>query len=339
MATETGGINLTPQVSAAQTATNYITQIDFNGIFISPSSQSPTANSPGNSTLVNGDGMEIFNGGISLAKFGTNVRIGQETSGHTIVNSSGMEIFTSVVENGNNNSISIAQFGINGIRIGKLDTAHVLINSSGMTAYNGDGTLANIVSANINSIDGLLSDMGDAAIAANTTLTGVYQNVADATAEASLASTASSNAVIAATNATNAATSALQSAQAANFGLSDIEKVIGTINWIAEHKKLSTDTTASITKAYYINSSNQLYYVQDVYSYSITNDSSPQSGTTYYTRTGSGTAADQYVYNEWSGSAFETGVTYYKRGNVKNPSTEGWYELDEAIQSFLASHL
>lgn len=61
---------------------NFVTQIDNSGIFISPSNQSPTELAPGNSVKINGDGMEVFNVGDSVAFYGTTSRIGKEGASH-----------------------------------------------------------------------------------------------------------------------------------------------------------------------------------------------------------------------------------------------------------------
>ena len=66
--------------NAAKTATTYITHVDNNGIFVSPSSQSPTANAPGNSVRIDANGMDVFKGGTSVAFYGDSSRIGRESA-------------------------------------------------------------------------------------------------------------------------------------------------------------------------------------------------------------------------------------------------------------------
>lgn len=90
-----------------------------------------------------------------------------------------------------------------------------------------------------------------------------------------------------------AATSALT-------GLATVEDVVGTLNWISEHG-----------------------------TYAATSDAEAQPGKLYFTRTGSGTEADPYVYT----------VVDNPTGN---PSTLGYYELtgvDEAVANYVATHL
>ena len=138
-----------------------------------------------------------------------------------------------------------------------------------------------------------------------------------------------------------AATSAANSAHDANIAavgalndLADIEKVVGTVSWISEHSKESTDTAPQEGKAYYIRNSTtgKMTYVADTHSYAATQDTSPVSGKTYYT-------LDDGLYLEWIGTEFETGVTYYEQTGQKNPTTEGWYELDESVQNYIAAHV
>ena len=74
----------TTQVNtAAQTATNFITNIDNDGIRIHD------AHTSNNSIVINSDGMEIFQGGNSVAKYGSTSRIGPTSD---VANSSHLEI-------------------------------------------------------------------------------------------------------------------------------------------------------------------------------------------------------------------------------------------------------
>lgn len=83
---QTGSLDLkaakSAHTEASKTATEYITEIDPNGIFISPSSQDPTTSATGNSVRINGDGMEVYNGGNRIAKFGQDIEL---TDGTRIV--------------------------------------------------------------------------------------------------------------------------------------------------------------------------------------------------------------------------------------------------------------
>ena len=57
---------------AAKTSTNYITDVDNNGISVHP------LNNTNDRTVINGSGMEIFKGNASVAVFGDTLRLGQE---------------------------------------------------------------------------------------------------------------------------------------------------------------------------------------------------------------------------------------------------------------------
>lgn len=120
-----------------------------------------------------------------------------------------------------------------------------------------------------NDVADILDDMADAAQAAHTTLTQIYADAESAKTDA--------------TTARSAADSAMK-------GLGQVEDVVGTLDWITAHSKVTTDTTPQAGKSYYIkNQDNTFTLVTDV-----------------------------------------TG---------KNPSQEGWYELTEAVQNYILSHL
>lgn len=77
----TGTISINRIPSAAKNDT-YITDISGTGIFVSPANQSPTELAPGNSIKINGDGMDVFNGGDSVAFYGDSARIGKVGASH-----------------------------------------------------------------------------------------------------------------------------------------------------------------------------------------------------------------------------------------------------------------
>ena len=79
---------------AASTATSYITRIDDAGIFISPSNQSPTTSAAGNSVKINADGMNVYKGGTSVAEYGDSARIGKTSGEHVNINNSGFHIWS-----------------------------------------------------------------------------------------------------------------------------------------------------------------------------------------------------------------------------------------------------
>jgi phage minor structural protein len=81
--------------NAAKTATNYITKIDNNGIFISPESQNPTTSSQGNSVLINASGMNIYKGSVSVASFGDTARVGKANSSRFLMNATSLQAYNS----------------------------------------------------------------------------------------------------------------------------------------------------------------------------------------------------------------------------------------------------
>lgn len=71
---------------AATKATAYITKVDDNGIRIHPVSTEDDA------VLINGEGMEVFKGGASVAAYGDIARIGLADGYHTRISESGIDL-------------------------------------------------------------------------------------------------------------------------------------------------------------------------------------------------------------------------------------------------------
>lgn len=59
-----------------------------------------------------------------------------------------------------------------------------------------------------------------------------------------------------------------------------------------------------------------LYGNPGVETYTETSDETPQTGVTYYTRSGAGTSESPYVYTEFTGSTFDAQTTYYEKEMV-----------------------
>lgn len=72
----------------------YLTRIDDGGIFISPASQSPTTSATGNSVKINGDGMEVYKGGNSVAFYGDTARVGKSDTRHIEIKDGGMQVYS-----------------------------------------------------------------------------------------------------------------------------------------------------------------------------------------------------------------------------------------------------
>ena len=140
------------------------------------------------------------------------------------------------------------------------------------------------------------------AIAAEEAARIAAENAQIAQAEAQAASEAAEAASESAGAAAEAAASAISSAANAESGLSEVQKVLDTTNWIAEHGR-------------YIKPSDPDYNY----------DFDPNQF--YYTRTGSGTEEDPYVYTI-----------------VENPVEEDYEDyyilvVDESVQAYVASKL
>ena len=86
---------------------------------------------------------------------------------------------------------------------------------------------------------------------------GIARASADsAVADAARANDAATQAISDAADAADAADSAQESADRATYALSDMEKVVGTVNWIAEHGEYlpTEDTAVDASKVYYTRS-------------------------------------------------------------------------------------
>jgi hypothetical protein len=128
--------------------------------------------------------------------------------------------------------------------------------------------------------------------------TASKQTADDALNSASVASEAAEMAVSSAASAASAAVTANTAANSALAQLGTVEDVLGTVNWITEHG-----------------------------TYSLTQDTVVDDSKVYYTRSGSGTSQDPYVYTA-----------------VAEPTTAGlptYYELsiDAALSQYVSSHL
>lgn len=148
---------------------------------------------------------------------------------------------------------------------------------------------ANTASATANEALTAASDARSAANSAQASADTARQAATDATVDAGTARAMAESASADAATASASAAIAKESADKATYALSDVENVVGTLNWIAEHGEyvLTEDTAIVEGKA---------YYTQSGGSYVLTEDTVAQYGKTYYTRSGSGTDEDPYVY-------------------------------------------
>lgn len=158
-------------------------------------------------------------------------------------------------------------------------------------------------------------------------------DIANRAASAAVADAAIANQ--AASDAQDSADNALKSAKAAAYGLSEVENVVGTLNWIAQHGSyvLTGDTTPV---------EGRLYYTLEGGTYAPTSDTDISSHKQYYEL-----VEGEYVpvispdVSEISSYFERSGMAITK---VDNPSAgdmstyfEAW--VGDSVQNYIASHL
>lgn len=109
---------------ASKVATDYVTRIDSNGIWVTPSNKKPTNTSTGagaTGTKIDGDGLQIFKNGVPVASYGDTVILGADASGisRAELTANGMEIFRNV----SGTEWSLAHIGYGSGNNGNGDTA------------------------------------------------------------------------------------------------------------------------------------------------------------------------------------------------------------------------
>lgn len=139
-----------------------------------------------------------------------------------------------------------------------------------------------------------IGDAADAASAAQT----AWNHADDANTAAGVAWQHADDANTAAIAAQGSATAANTAANDALIQLATVEDVIGTVNWITEHG-----------------------------TYSLTQDAQVDDSKVYYTRSGSGTQADPYIYTAVAEPTASGLSTYYE------------LHIDAALSQYVASHL
>lgn len=142
--------------------------------------------------------------------------------------------------------------------------------------------------------------------------------------------------------ASEAAASAQQSADKAQNKLSDVERVVGTVNWIAEHGRYVSAAGTTFDPE-------RVYYTRSDEVYELTQDTAIDLQKTYYERSGSGTEADPYVYTAVASPVVEDIATYYELVSAKytvvpepvaaDLASYYYLVIDESVQNYIASHL
>lgn len=138
-------ISKTIDLSQLPKESKYITKINDTGITIHPE----VWTNQSSYIQLDGTGMELFNSsGISIAKYGEDIRLGNENEGKLLITAGGQghtyEDAGTYIIDGNDNIL--AQFLASGAQIGSADGAHSVIDTDGQRFYARDGTtqLANI---------------------------------------------------------------------------------------------------------------------------------------------------------------------------------------------------
>ena len=168
-------------------------------------------------------------------------------------------------------------------------TAPPTDDTAAMVAQNAANQAVESANVAFRAASAAVEDAATANEAANTAMGAATQAIQDAATASSAASAAQSSA----NTANTAANSALTH-------LSVVEDVVGTLNWISQHGTYTASTDTEVVPGKY-----------------------------YFTRTGSGTEADPYVYT----------IVINPSGN---PSTNNYFELDsidEAVSNYVATHL
>lgn len=161
----------------------------------------------------------------------------------------------------------------------------------------------------------LLAEMQQAAQDAGTTLDGIYQDAADAQTSADIART---------------------SADIAFKQLGFVEDIVGVLSMIAEHGQFAPAQEDEVLEnRWYFEKTDDGKYevVNDPTSvFHLTADTTIDTEKTYYTRSGSGTEEDPYVYTIVETPVAADLPTYYEKYYVL-------VGIDEAIQNYVSSHL
>ena len=175
------------------------------------------------------------------------------------------------------------------------------------------------------------------------------QSAIDALQSADVAATAASEAQESAEQAVQDAATASEQAQSAQnsatqansyaigalSGLSDVEKVVGTLNWISEHGVYSptTDNVVQADKSYYTYDGTDYVPVQEptqdgLYSYALTSDTAIDPEKTYYTRN------VEYAYFLTHDTEIVEGKTYY----ALDEETGEYEEVEEPDVADIATY-
>lgn len=178
-------------------------------------------------------------------------------------------------------------------------------------------------------------------INAYATLAG--KTVTQILADGETAGQSAQEALASATQAQQSASTAYNYASVAVNQLSVVEDIVGVLSLVAENGTYTRtqDTEPLQDKWYFIQTGTAPNYVYQIdnnptFEYVLTSDSTIVQGKPYYTRSGSGTEQDPYIYTIVASPVQADIGTYYEYTNWY------YYELtgvDSAIQNYVSSHL
>ena len=228
------------------------------------------------------------------------------------------------------------------------DTVKVEI-ANGRATILGNATSPAATSRTVEVVMGVAEDADDKAGRAMDAADVAEQSAINALQSANIAATAASEAQGSAEQAVQDAATASEQAQAAQnsatqansyaigalSGLSDVEKVVGTLNWISEHGVYSptTDNVVQADKSYYTYDGTDYVPVQEptqdgLYSYALTSDTAIDPEKTYYTRN------VEYAYFLTHDTEIVEGKTYY----ALDEETGEYEEVEEPDVADIATY-
>ena len=222
-----------------------------------------------------------------------------------------------------------------------IANGHVTV-SGNVSSPVSTGRTVDAVSETAISAKGAASDALVAANVANSAALNAIDSAYVANNAAEMAQESADQAVQDAATASEQAQSAQNSATQANSyaigalsGLSDVEKVVGTLNWISEHGTYSptTDNVVQANKSYYELVDGEYVSVHNpsddgLYSYALIEDVAIDPNKTYYTRN------VEYTYFHTRDTEIVDGKTYY----VFNDGTDEYEEVEEPDVADIATY-
>lgn len=131
-----GYLNLKPHKDASEQATNYVTDIGSNGIFVHPEGEGPDDTQTPTGWKI-ADAIELFRSGVSYIKAWIDnnvpkIRVGKEDGGHVEIQSSGMKVLNGSTQYASFGATSVLGTQANGLVLGSSEMA---LNKSGISRF------------------------------------------------------------------------------------------------------------------------------------------------------------------------------------------------------------